>query len=208
MLGGSAAWAREDVCRILAACYYQPDPAFSEEGMFDVLAKAAANIHPDLAIQARQLGEAFEQSAVEDLLLDYTRLFLGPAVIPAKPYGSFWLEGALMGDTTLAVCDLYREGGFDLDEEFKELPDHIAVELEFLYLLIFRKAQMAEEADRLEQVGDLTRRFLSEHLGRWISPFASAVRENAQSAFYKQVATLTELFVNMESRAHNTALNT
>ena len=49
--------AREDLCRFLAACYYQPGPEFAEEKVFDSMLDAATRIHPDLAVHARRLGE-------------------------------------------------------------------------------------------------------------------------------------------------------
>jgi len=197
------ALAHEDMCRYIAACYYQPEPAFAEEGVFITLLNAAALVHLDLVPYAEKLGEEFNRTATEDLLLDYTRLFLGPSHILAKPYGSFWLEDqkTLMGETTMAVLELYREGGFDMDEEFRELPDHVAVELEFLYLLIFRQneARLNGDMDRLNAVTDLKRRFLDVHLGRWIGPFTDAVKGDAESLFYRQLAELTKLFVTMEA---------
>ncbi|MBI2180394.1 MAG: hypothetical protein HYU31_06200, partial [Deltaproteobacteria bacterium] len=51
--------ARQDLCRFLAACYYQPDPAFAEERMFDSMLDAAKRIDPTLATRARRLREQF-----------------------------------------------------------------------------------------------------------------------------------------------------
>jgi len=195
--------AREDLCRYLAACYYQPGPEFAEEKVFDSMLEAATRIHPDLAAHARRLGEEFSTEGPESLLLDYTRLFLGPTHIIAKPYGSVWLERdkVLMGDSTMAVQKLYREGGFDVDEEFHELPDHIAAELEFLYLLIYRENEAHQQGkpDALEAKAALRKRFLGEHLGRWVGPFTAAVRDGAQSVFYRELAALTDRFIGMEA---------
>ena len=197
--------AREDLCRFLAACYYQPSPEFAEEKVFDSMLEAAMRIHADLAAHARRLGEEFASEGPENLLLDYTRLFLGPTHIIAKPYGSVWLEGrnTVMGDSTMAVVELYREGGFDMDEGFREAPDHIAAELEFLYLLIFResKAHRDAEPEVLKAMTALRKRFLDEHLGRWVGPFTAAVKAGAQRGFYRQLADLTERFVRMEASA-------
>lgn len=195
--------AREDLCRFLAACYYQPGPEFAEEKVFDSMLGAATRVDPGLAAQARRLGEEFATEGADALLLDYTRLFLGPMHIVAKPYGSVWLERdqALMGDSTMAVQTLYREGGFDMDEEFHELPDHIAAELEFLYLLIYREneARRDGKTEALATMTALRRRFLDQHLGRWVGPFTSAVRDGAQTGFYRQLADLTDRFVQMEA---------
>ena len=201
--------ARADLCRFLAACYYQPCHEFVEERLFDSMLQAAGRIHPDLVAAARRLGEAFSAQGLESLLIDYTRLFLGPVEALAKPYGSVWLTGekTLMQDSTMAVLELYHEGGFDMDEEFRELPDHVAAELEFLYLLIHKEneALTASDADAAAAVAELKRRFLEKHVGKWISPFAGAVRAGAQSPFYRELADLTKRFVTMQTIAEDGA---
>lgn len=200
----ATATARADLCRFLAACYYQPAPEFSEEKLFDSMTDAAEQIDPALATHARGLGEHFTVEKVENLLVDYTRLFLGPTHILAKPYASVWLTGenTLMQDSTMAVLELYREGGFEIDESFRELPDHIAAELEFLYLLICREndARFNGDASARAFIAALRKRFLDEHLGRWVRPFAAAVKVGAQSAFYRELAELTDRFVAIEAR--------
>ena len=195
--------ARENLSRLLAACYYEPGPEFAEEKVFDSMLDAATRIHPALAACATRLGEDYAAEGHDKLLLDYSRLFLGPNHIIAKPYGSIWLEGenTVMGQSTMAVQELYREGGFDMSEEFREVPDHIAVELEFLYLLIYRENEAHRDGkpDALEAKAALRRRFLDEHLGRWVGPFTAAVKAGAQSNFYRQLAELTHRFVGMQA---------
>jgi putative dimethyl sulfoxide reductase chaperone len=182
--------ARADLCRFVAACYYEPGPEFAEERLFDSMVAAATRIDPELAPCARRLGDAFFAETRENLLVDYTRLFLGPAAALAQPYGSFWLSGenALMQDSAMAGLALYEEGGFEIDENFRELPDHIAAELEFLYLLICQGA-----------MEKLRKRFLGEHLGRWVRPFTEAMQAGAETAFYRELAQLTERIVAMEA---------
>jgi len=199
------ATAREDLCRFLAACFYEPAVEFAEEHLFDSMLVAAASIHPDLADHARKLGEAFAAQDLQTLLVDYTRLFLGPMQSLASPYGSSWLSAPVQTEENppLAVLDLYSAGGFEINEEFRELPDHVAVELEFLYLLIFNKNQAtkAGNMDDLTLTELLQRRFLGEHLGAWIRPFAAAVGSGAETAFYRELAEFTERFVRMEAGA-------
>lgn len=196
--------ARENLSRLLAACYYQPGPEFVEEQVFDSIFDAAKRIHPELADCAMGLGQDFAAEGHDGLLLDYTRLFLGPNLIIAKPYGSVWLEGAstVMGDSTMEALELYREGGFDVSADFREVPDHVAVELEFLYLLIYRENEALRNADAeaLRAKAALRKRFLTKHLGRWMSPFTAAVIAGAQSNFYRRLARLSDGFVAMETR--------
>jgi len=200
--------ARADLCRFLAACYYQPGPEFAEEKMFDSMAAVATRVNPDFAASARRLGEAFAAEDPEDLLIDYTRIFLGPVDAIARPYGSVWLGGqqALMQDSTMAVQQLYEQGGFEIDEDFRELPDHVAAELEFLYLLIYREteARAKGDADAAAAMAALRRRFLGEHLGAWVAAFAAAVREGATTGFYRELADLTQRVVAAEAGAATT----
>ncbi|HEY0847410.1 MAG TPA: molecular chaperone TorD family protein [Noviherbaspirillum sp.] len=196
------ATAREDMCRFLSACFYEPGPEFAEEDLFGSMLIAAGKIHPDLANRARALGEAFSSEDVQALLVDYTRLFLGPLQALASPYASSWLNtAATSGEpASSAVLEHYRAGGLDLDEEFNDLPDHIAVELEFLYLLTFKRhdAERAGQTEEQSALADLECQFLKTHLGAWVTPFASAVKSGAQTAFYRELAELTERFICLE----------
>ena len=200
------ATARADLCRFLSACFYEPAPEFAEENLFDSMLVAAKRVHPDLAEHARKLGEAFAAQDLQTLLVDYTRLFLGPVQALASPYGSSWLSAPAQTEENpaFAVLDLYSAGGFEIDEEFRELPDHVAVELEFLYLLTFarNRAYQVGNIDDLANVEMLQRRFLGEHLGAWIGPFASAIKSGAETAFYRTLAEFTAHFVRMTASLH------
>ena len=199
------ATARQDLCRFLSACYYEPAREFAEEKLFDSIVTAAARLHPELAATARRLREAFEAQDLQTLLVDYTRLFLGPIDALAKPYGSCWLpaQAPTEDNPPPAVLAIYREGGFDIDDEFQELPDHIAVELEFLYLLAFTQTQARQtgDSDALAASEHLQQHFLKEHLGAWIGPFAAAVQAGAKTLFYRELAAFTAHFVGMQAAA-------
>lgn len=199
----NALGARADLSRLLSACYYQPGPEFAEEKLFDSIVAAVSTANPQLVACAKRLRDAYDADSSENLLIDYTRLFLGPTGALSLPYGSVWLgqRKELMQNSTLAVLDMYAEGGFEIDEQFRELPDHISAELEFLYLLIFREAQARLHCDRGAQqsISGLRWRFLQEHLARWIGPFSAAIRRGAQSEFYGELAALTEGFIAAEA---------
>lgn len=194
--------AREDLCRFISACYCEPTEDFSAEHLFDSMRSAAERLDPELAAHARQLGAAFAAQDVQTLLVDYTRLFLGPVRALARPYGSCWLGGdaALMQASTLAVVECYQQNGFDVGEDFADLPDHVAVELEFLYLLIFTRhaARHSGDAAELAAACARERRFLDQHLGAWVGAFADAVEAGAETAFYRELAGLTRRFVRLE----------
>lgn len=196
------ATAREDLCRFLSACYYEPAAEFEEEKLFESMLLAATHLDADLAASAGKLGQAFASQDLQTLLVDYTRLFLGPIEAQAKPYASCWLPAIAPAEDNPppAVLELYSEGGFEVGEDFPELPDHIAVELEFLYLLIFKhsRALAAGDVAQVQIVEVLKSRFLREHLAAWVGPFAAAVRAGATTDFYRQLADITERYVGLE----------
>lgn len=198
------ALARQELCRFLAGCYYEPCPEFAEERLFESILAAAQRIDPELAQHAQRLGQAFAADSLQDLLVDYTRLFLGAPQALAKPYASVWLtdEPELMQDSAMELLQFYAQGGFEIDDEFRDLPDHVAVELEFLYLLSYQlnQAQASEDANALQALRVLRTAFLIGHLGRWLGPFMLAVHDHAQCAFYRELAEFTELFVRLEGR--------
>ena len=90
---------------------------------------------------------------------------------------------------------------------FHELPDHVAVELEFLYLLAFKQNRARHDADAVA-LGDLLRleqRFLGQHLGAWFVPFTAAMAAGAQTDFYRELAALTDAFLRLQlarTRSH------
>ena len=195
------ATAREDLCRFLSACYYEPAPEFAQENLFDSMRVAASRLDPELAEQARRLGQAFDAEDLQTLLVDYTRLFLGPLEMLARPYESTWLAAGAPTDEHPAptVLALYGEFGFEVDAEVMESPDHVAVELEFLYLLTFTKnrATQAGDDDKFAATEQLLQRFMDQHLGVWLGPFCAAVSAGAQTAFYRELAAFTNRFVRM-----------
>jgi TorA maturation chaperone TorD len=105
-----------------------------------------------------------------------------------------------MGDSTMEVIKMYHEKGLSIDEDFKELPDHIAVELEFMNYLIYRamgncmesKLQNAMEGIRNQEI------FLNKYLGAWVSNFSKAIIENSDNPFYISLAKCTEVFIKTD----------
>ena len=187
--------ARADLCRLLSACYYEPGPEFTEERLFDSLIAAAQSCGDDMGLRAQRLKAAFEGESIEQLLVDYAHLFMGPVGMFAPPYESGWLVdgGDSQGDPTADLLGFYAAGGFEMSDEFRDLPDHIAVQLEFLYSLLFRAAARIQAGDEMgiQAARTLWRDFLDRHLGRWVGDFRAAVLAGAECRFYCELAGMT-----------------
>ncbi len=190
---------RASIYRLLSACFYQPEDYFLEEDLFTQLAGALKGANSPLQAIAEKMDQVFRDSGQEKLLYDYSHLFLGPFEIPAKPYGSVYLDGekVVMGESTMNARACYAEIEFAIAEDFREMPDHITVELEFLYLLCFKQneALAAQDKVALRRYTNAEQVFLKNHLGRWVAEFCKRVTENAATDFYRLLAELTEKFV-------------
>ena len=101
--------------------------------------------------------------------------------IACPPYGSFYLEGTLMGKSTVRLNQLYNEYGF----QTSELADHIAVELEFFALLTTLTSHAQVQPDY---------EFLRDHLRRWTAPFFDRVQKNDDTGFYAAAAMFAGAF--------------
>jgi TorA maturation chaperone TorD len=155
--------------KLLSECYYPPDEKLIK--ILNGLEKSRGGLYSEIARNIPGMSD------IESLKVDYSKLFVGPYELLAPPYGSVYLEDArrVMGNSTMDAMNKYREEG--LDSILKEAPDHIAIELEYMYFLSPQKA------------------CLDSHLGRWVSEFANNVEANGQTEFYKNLARCTRLFV-------------
>lgn len=189
-----------DLCRFAAICHYEPEAEFAEEGVFRAMVAAAATLDDGLARSAARLRDAFADSDLQALRIDYARLFLGPPSPLAKPYASSWLASAPGEDATAAILQLYADAGLELDDGFRELPDHVAAELELSYLLGRRcaTAALAGDARDRDEARGLGRRLVREHLGRWIGPFTEAVCAAARTDFYRELGRFTARLLELE----------
>ena len=176
--------ARADLCRLLAACYYQPGPEFIEEDVFGSMQAAAAQLDDEMTTPAKALAQGFGAQSHEALLVDYTRLFLNPTGPLAAPYESFWLgekDPSRLQEVTQAVIAIYGEGGFEISEDFRDLPDHIAAELEYLYTLIFNEARADASNDAAGKIkaSELRQRFVAAHLGPAVTEILARMKLSA-----------------------------
>lgn len=188
--------------RLASACCYQPDKAWTEENLFSELAKSTRTFSERLAKTASAMEKAFSRSDLQSLLVDYAALFVGPGTLLAAPYGSVYLEKdrQVMGASTMAALDCYRSAGLNLTDDFPEMPDHIAVELEFCSYLLQRQLQTEIAGDQKEAAIWQTQRadFLKNHLARWSPLFCSSLRQNAATGFYKELSELIQGIVSSD----------
>lgn len=130
-------------------------------------------------VDAGPLLEMMRSLAPVRLQNEYVRLFINALPeVPCAPYGSVYLEGSVMGESTVRVGEIYRKYGM----ETTELPDHIAVESEFLAWL----HGVAADDEAARQDYD----YLLWHFKEWTSLFFARVEQHDQLGCYRQSARL------------------
>ncbi|ABQ24687.1 TorD/DmsD family molecular chaperone [Geotalea uraniireducens] len=196
---------REDVYRLLAACYYPPLTELIEENCCATLATLLESVAPDATKYAGDAVVAVGKSPLDSLAVEHARLFIGPFQLVAPPYGSIYLDDAktVMGDSTAKVAAFYHACGLHLADDFHELPDHFAVELEFMSYLAFkqREAEVLGDQDEVIRVVSLQREFLDRFLMPWLAPFTSAIITDGEAPFYQAIARCTAAFINADYTA-------
>ncbi|KJS88223.1 MAG: hypothetical protein JM58_01755 [Peptococcaceae bacterium BICA1-8] len=183
---------RADIYKLLSLLFYQPN--HETAGYLKDLKELISDYMYSGIDFIDKMEKDLEKTSANAnyLLVDYARLFVGPFNVLAAPYGSLYLdnERTVMGDSTIDACRQYAEAGLEIDVSFKEAPDHIAVELEFLYYLNYRYLETNELMYLVKQ-GD----FLHGHLGFWIDHFTKAVLKNSNTDFYVNLTVITQNFI-------------
>ena len=129
--------------------------------------------------------------------VDFSNLFLMHLV----PYESFYTRDDQMiesgGDNPL--LELYHE--FDFSVELSKArvvsPDHIGIELEFMYMLSTAalKALNADDKDSLCELFQVQRAFLKEHLLEWAPLFLINAKRESRTPLYHDGTELTLEFL-------------
>lgn len=195
---------REDIYRLLSASYYPPTVEFLTENCWKSLAGLLEQTVPDAARHARD-AERVIGADLESLAVEHARLFIGPFHLVAPPYGSIYLDDSktVMGDSTARVAAFYHFCGLQLADDFYELPDHFAVELEFMSFLAFRQreAKTAGDVCEAEKYAGLQGEFLEKFLMPWLEPFTAAIIDDGESPFYQALARCTAAFISADYAA-------
>lgn len=203
---------RGDCCRFLAACFYVPQKElFTQENLLGNLTMSLKKVCPEAAPFSLKIEDALLGCSNEDLSIEYAKLFVGPYELKAPPYGSVYLdkERRVMGNSTMEVMEMYQEEGLSIDDEFKELPDHISVELEFMYYLIYNEvgALTKSEISKALKCMETQETFFNKFLKQWVPPFCAKMKEGTDNAFYRALAECVLTFIEHFQEYRKSVLN-
>jgi len=138
------------------------------------------------------------ETELEDLLWEYTRLFIGPYKLPCPPWESVYTspKKLMMQDSSDQVRALYAEAGLAIYTD-DVMPDHIGVELNFLSVLL-QRAQ-SETSNKAEEMGR-TAILLNEHLEKWVPQFTRDMENAAERPLFRALARTTRQVIEVIGR--------
>jgi TorA maturation chaperone TorD len=191
---------KEDCFRLLSACFYEPQKKlFIEENLFGNLTEGLKQVCPDAAIFSSDMEKSIHNYTNEELSVEYARLFVGPFELLAPPYGSVYLDdgGRVMGDSTMNVIETYEKEGLAKSDDYKDLPDHIAVELEFMSYLIYKEREALENSDSAAAKAYIHKQedFLNIFVRPWVPAFCKKIKEGTVNGFYTALSQCLSTFI-------------
>lgn len=135
---------------------------------------------------------------LEDLLWEYTRLFIGPYKLPCPPWESVYTspKKLMMQDSADQVRVLYAEAGLAVNTD-EVMPDHIGVEMNFLAILLQRsQSEMGNKDEQMKR----TEKLLNEHILQWVPQFTRDMENAAETPLFRALARTTRQVIDVIGR--------
>lgn len=126
---------------------------------------------------------------------EYTELFIGVGRSEVNLHASHWLTGFMMEKPLAELRSALAELGLGRRADVVMLEDHLSALFETMRLLI------AGQDERLPASVATQRAFFERHIGSWIFPCCTAIRESAIANYYACVAKFTEQYVALDRDA-------
>jgi TorA maturation chaperone TorD len=197
---------KERFCDLAAALLAPPDAALVDDLQHDALqtqlrgyVRAWGGDRQLLSVFPNELGRDDFLSGLQG---EYARLFVEPegeriSLVEStyKPWtvdkgcGMVFAasKGLVMGDHAVHMLDIYQQMSLEVPEEFRSMPDHMVLQLEFLGLLYrFASYEQAEG-------------FIQDHLN-WILDLKGEIEKANAHPFYRNGIELLHLFLQNEMK--------
>ncbi len=128
-----------------------------------------------------------EDQSVEDISVEWTRLFVGPPKPAAAPWESFYRADNVksgFGPATFEMQQLLRDYELALGGDCNQYADHMGIEL----LLLAEMSLRAKSEEDLDKIGS----YMVEHPLGWIEDFEQAVAACEPDGYYRRIISLSK----------------
>ena len=122
---------------------------------------------------------------LSDLQSEHRRVFTNVITLDCPPYETLFgndhvfAQSHVMGD----ISGFYKAFGVELSKDIHERLDHLSVELEFMHFLTYKESysRCHDGPDKTQIVVDAQKKFVKNHIGRWVPLFCRMLTKKADS---------------------------
>ncbi|MFK8113687.1 MAG: molecular chaperone [Rubripirellula sp.] len=142
----------------------------------------------------QELGGTVPTESIEDLAIEYCRLFVGPRE-QLPPIQSVWKHAELESECAVSVREFANLIGYESSSE--SMFDHLGIQLDMMSHVL-RQLRQTEGAEPYQEIAG---EFYRRHLVWPIEKFLPAITERADLTFYSSLARVTQQFLEAELTA-------
>ncbi len=186
----------ERVGSFLEAGFYTEQPFAQDE-------KNIAEGSKLLTMWADGVQEETLQDTVDQLDVEWLKLFVGVGDPLAAPWASYYLEreAILFSKWTLEVRRWYARYDLALERKNNEPDDHLGLMLQFLSMLVSRECEAlkADESEAATRYAGEQEEFIQRFIDPWIALWLHKVCGAEVSNYYKGLALITAGMLSLYS---------
>ena len=127
-----------------------------------------------------------------DLQSEHRRVFTNVITLDCPPYETLFgndhvfAQSHVMGD----IAGFYKAFGVELSKDIHERLDHLSVEFEFMHFLTYKESysRCHDGTEKTDIVVDAQKKFVKNHIGRWVPLFSRMLAKKADSGLFKLIA--------------------
>jgi DMSO reductase family type II enzyme chaperone len=138
----------------------------------------------------------------EELETEYNRLFAHLGSTKCPPYETeYGFDNIYQKTEAMAdISGFYSAFGLEISPQNTDRVDFFSTEMEFMSFLAVKEAHALEqqENEHGEICREAQKKFLTDHLGRWVSMFAKVLEKSSDHQFYVSLGNLAEQFLESE----------
>ncbi|MBL8039640.1 MAG: molecular chaperone TorD family protein [Nitrospira sp.] len=140
---------------------------------------------------------------LSDLQSEHRRVFSNVITLDCPPYETLFgndhvfAQSHVMGD----ISGFYKAFGVELSKDIHERLDHLSVEFEFMHFLAYKESYSLchDGPEKTQIVVEAQKKFVKNHIGRWVPLFCRMLAKKADSGLFKLVADMTADWMEFET---------
>jgi putative dimethyl sulfoxide reductase chaperone len=155
------------------------------------------SLRKQLALVENLIASECVNWQLSDLQSEHRRVFSNVITLDCPPYENVFAQSHVMGD----ISGFYKAFGVELSKDIHERLDHLSVEFEFMHFLAYKESYSLchDGPEKTQIVVDAQKKFVKNHIGRWVPLFCRMLTKKADSGLFKLVADMTADWMDFET---------